>query len=519
MEIVLTNLSNKLYKKSRQRLNDSAIKFGINRINSYDFRKIKKSIFYKENKEILDKPKGIGYWLWKPFIILETFKKVNYGDIVIYSDCGIEIINPLDPLISICRDIEDVLLFRNCNYTNVQWTKRDCFVMMDCDSEQYWNGFHCDAAFSLFKKTEFSIKFVNEWLKYGKNKNILTDLPNICGKGNFPNYNEHRWDQSILSLLAQKYKISLYRMPTQYGNHYKMIEYRIINEFNCTSQSYQNQINYYSTNPLNNSPYNQLLNHHRIKNKTNIFEKLFSIKLKVNIKNLKTIHKIKCRLFSSPNIPQNYKSYSQCGEDLIIQYIFNLRGIRKPSYIDIGANDPYFLSNTAIFYEQGSRGINIEANPYLIQRFLNIRPEDINLSIGIGNKEQHQNFYIMNDPTISSFSKDECKRYIETGKYELLEIKKIPITTINQIIDQYCNGEFPDFLSLDAEGMDLEILKSMNFSISTPKIICVEAAEYSPIGAGERRSELIDFLISKGYFEYANTNLNAIMVKRDFWFI
>ena len=67
--------------------------------------------------------------------------------------------------------------------------------------------------------------------------------------------------------------------------------------------------------------------------------------------------------------------------------------------------------------------------------------------------------------------------------------------------------------------MDFQILKSINFDKSSPKIICVEAAEYSPIGAGKRRDELIDFLVAKGYYEYANTNLNAIMVKKEFWFI
>jgi hypothetical protein len=72
---------------------------------------------------------------------------------------------------------------------------------------------------------------------------------------------------------------------------------------------------------------------------------------------------------------------------------------------------------------------------------------------------------------------------------------------------------------LDVEGMDYEILKSIDFKIYNPKIICVEAAEYSPIGAGKRRNELINFLAEKGYFEYANTNLNAIMVKKDFWYI
>lgn len=212
-------------------------------------------------------------------------------------------------------------------------------------------------------------------------------------------------------------------------------------------------------------------------------------------------------------------SYSQCGEDLIIQYIFKLRNIEKPTYLDIGANHPFSLNNTAIFYLKGSKGINIEANPNLIDSFFKNRPQDINLNIGIGNKEEASDFYIMNDATLSSFSKEECSNYIKTGKYHLVETKKIQLTTIQKVLDKYNNGFFPDFLSLDVEGLDFEVLKTIDFNKSTPKIICVEAAEYSPIGAGKRRNELIDFLINKNYFEYANTNLNAIMVRKDFWFI
>lgn len=215
----------------------------------------------------------------------------------------------------------------------------------------------------------------------------------------------------------------------------------------------------------------------------------------------------------------NYKkSYAQCGEDLIVQYIFSLRGIHNPSYIDIGANDPFFLSNTALFYEIGCRGINIEANPKLIAKFNILRPNDVNLNIGIDKHEGELDFYIMQDNTLSSFSKEECGNMVSQGKL-FSEIIKIKLTTIESVLEKYFNNKFPDFMSIDVEGMDLEILQSINYEKSSPKIICVEAAEYSPIGAGARRIKLINFLVSKDYYEYANTNLNAIMVRNDFWFI
>ena len=222
------------------------------------------------------------------------------------------------------------------------------------------------------------------------------------------------------------------------------------------------------------------------------------------------------------NLSPEYKdgvkktSFSQCGEDVLVDYVFNLRGISKPSYIDIGAHHPYLLSNTALFYDRGCRGVNIEANPALISEFLRYRPLDVNLNIGISDKEGEMDFYIMDDNTLSTFSVQEHNFMVAEGK-KLEKVQKIKLTTLDSVLKKYFADGFPDFMSIDVEGMDFQILQSINFEESFPKIICVEAAEYSPIGAGARRNELIDFLISKNYFEYANTNLNAIMVKNEFW--
>jgi len=210
-------------------------------------------------------------------------------------------------------------------------------------------------------------------------------------------------------------------------------------------------------------------------------------------------------------------SFSQCGEDLIVDYIFKLRNIYNPTYIDIGAYHPYRLNNTAIFYHRGCKGINIEANPWLLESFKELRPNDINLNVGISDYKGKLNFYFMYENTLSTFSKKEMEIMVKLNK-QVAHIAKIKVTTINSIIEKYTKNIFPDFLSLDAEGFDLKILQSINFLGNVPKVICVESAEYSPLGAGAPRNELIDFLESKGYYRYACTNLNSIMVKRDFWF-
>jgi hypothetical protein len=266
MRVVFVTLSNAAYVNSRLLLNESAAKFGIPDIRSYDFEEIKTAQFYHDNRAILDQRKGMGHWLWKPFIISEALNSLSDGDLVIYIDAGARIIDRLDPLLALCNEQQPVLLFGNGNHTNSMWTKRDAFVLMDCDSEYYWRGLPCDAACCVFRKGPVALRFLQDWLKYGCDERIITHIPNTCGKKNLPDFIEHRHDQSILSLLAQKYRLPLFRMPTQYGNHYKMHPYRVENEFNRPNQLSTLQVSWYAAIPYYNSPYPQLLDHHRTPN-------------------------------------------------------------------------------------------------------------------------------------------------------------------------------------------------------------------------------------------------------------
>jgi hypothetical protein len=265
MKIALTTLSNSLYFESRARLCYSAINRGVHEINAYDIEDIKNKPYYLANKEIFDSPRGMGYWLWKPLIISEELKDLSEGDILIYMDSGVEIISSLEPLINLCSTSTPILLFGNAADVNINWTKRDCFVLMDCDKEVFWYGPHCDASVTLFRKCDQAVAFVQEWLTHGSNPKIITDLPNQCGLPNLPGFRDHRHDQSIVSLLAQKNGIPLHRIPSQFGNHYKMYDFRVVGEFNCVNQLNQQQVSYYNALPYYNSFYGQLLNHHRTK--------------------------------------------------------------------------------------------------------------------------------------------------------------------------------------------------------------------------------------------------------------
>lgn len=209
-------------------------------------------------------------------------------------------------------------------------------------------------------------------------------------------------------------------------------------------------------------------------------------------------------------------SYAQCGEDLIIRFLFDLLRIEKPTYLDIGAHDPFYLSNTGLLYEQGCRGINIEPDPVLFERFVRFRPQDINLNIGIGISRGQAEFYRMRPPSLNTFSKAEAERLQKEGVI-LEQVGVVRTETVADVISQYCQNQFPHFLNLDVEGLDEAILHSLDYSASLPAVICLETLSYSTIGKGKKDMAIIRFLEERGYLVYADTYINTIFVQQERW--
>ena len=205
MKVVHISFADKTFYRSQQELIKSAKYFGITNNICYNHIWLrKKKDFYGHNKSILNQKRGAGYWLWKPFIILDALKKLNDNDVLIYTDSGSKFINPVDDLINLLN-FRDILLFYNNGHENRNWTKRDCFYYMNCDESKYWNSIQCEAGINCFKNNNESEDFLSEWLNFCKDERIITDDENKCGLSNFPEYVDHRYDQSILSNLIIKY--------------------------------------------------------------------------------------------------------------------------------------------------------------------------------------------------------------------------------------------------------------------------------------------------------------------------
>jgi FkbM family methyltransferase len=196
--------------------------------------------------------------------------------------------------------------------------------------------------------------------------------------------------------------------------------------------------------------------------------------------------------------------YSQHGEDIIVLNIFNRMWIDRPSYLDIGAHHPFNISNTALLYDRGCRGINVEPNPQLIEQFHVDRPDDINLCMGAGARASTLPLYCCHGEASgkSSFVKELAEA---TGP---VTVVNVPVCSVAEIVRDHAGGIFPDFLSVDAEGLDLDVLRGIDYGASSPKVICVEM--FSADNAAIK-----DFLHG-GYFMLMQVGANGIFVRRDF---
>ena len=209
-------------------------------------------------------------------------------------------------------------------------------------------------------------------------------------------------------------------------------------------------------------------------------------------------------------------SYSQCGEDRIIAFLCGNMGIARPTYLDVGANDPIKLSNTYLFYRFGCRGVCVEPNPLLHDKFLITRPNDVCLNLGVGPETQgSMPFYQFGAEAsgLSTFSRTHADENSRFYSHVVERTIQVPVKSINSILDEYFDSP-PDLLSIDVEGLDLDILKSVNFEVHRPKIICAETILHSD-GGSVKDEALINFLLSVGYFVYGDTYVNSIFVNAE----
>lgn len=203
-------------------------------------------------------------------------------------------------------------------------------------------------------------------------------------------------------------------------------------------------------------------------------------------------------------------SYSQEGEDRVLSRF--LENKTNGFYIDIGAHHSFRFSNTYLFYRQGWTGINIDAMPGSMEPFKSLRPNDINLEIPISNQKQVLTYHIFNEPALNTFSKDEAKKKDGLRNYKIIDRVELNTFPLSEVLDKYLpENQDIDFMSIDVEGLDFEVLQSNNWNKYRPEMVLIESLRSSLDNIKD--NEVYTFLMEKEYSLVAKT-FNTLFFKK-----
>ncbi len=155
--------------------------------------------YYEKHKEILAQKRGVGYWLWKPYLILETLKIMPENDILLYADRTAIFRDGIYEVLALAKE-HDITLFPNY-HTNRQFMKKLLVNKMEKGDQAIRDKIQLEASFLLLRNNSKTREFIKEWLSYCEDPELLTDIPS---DNEYPEFIDHRHDQAILSALYHK---------------------------------------------------------------------------------------------------------------------------------------------------------------------------------------------------------------------------------------------------------------------------------------------------------------------------
>lgn len=216
MKIAVTYATDGYKKALRYNLRTATKKGKVDRTIEYSPKSIDDE-FRAKNKDILDSPRGGGYWLWKPYCINKALSEIQDGDYLIYLDAAAYYIKPVDCLIQCMEKNNDEIMVFESPLIEKKYVKRDLFVYLNCDEPKFTDTYTCWAGMVLLKKTPSTVAFIAKWLEIAQVRGMITDEANYLGKENYPQYIGHKYDQAVLSLLMKKTYGYFYEDPSQWG--------------------------------------------------------------------------------------------------------------------------------------------------------------------------------------------------------------------------------------------------------------------------------------------------------------
>lgn len=214
--IVLVNYADEKYQDTQEICSRTGKIIGrFDEVISYTPNDID-SDFKSKYKNILKVKRGGGLWLWKPYVIKKALGKLNDGDYLFYCDSGAFFVRSIKPII---QTMDQDIWVTNLPLIEHQWTKPSCITYLELDMPEYTETNQIQASFILIRKSKYSVRFVDEWLKLCCDYDLISPEDNIDKSEEFPKFIAHREDQSLFSLLCKKEGILPHKDPSQFGRY------------------------------------------------------------------------------------------------------------------------------------------------------------------------------------------------------------------------------------------------------------------------------------------------------------
>lgn len=190
---------------------------------------------------------------------------------------------------------------------------------------------------------------------------------------------------------------------------------------------------------------------------------------------------------------------------MILRRYFYGRG--PGTYVDVGAHHPWRFSNTYWFYRQGWSGLNIDATPGSMDAFRRARPRDRNVEAAVAGDARTLTFFAFDDPALNTFDPAAVERAKAAG-YRVVEKRELRTTTLAELLHEHLPGAKIDFLSVDVEGFDAEVLGSNDWDAFAPEVVLAETSRQTVDAV--QVSPVTQLLGAKGYellSKTANTSI------------
>jgi FkbM family methyltransferase len=201
--------------------------------------------------------------------------------------------------------------------------------------------------------------------------------------------------------------------------------------------------------------------------------------------------------------------YGQDGEDLVLNRL--LEGQTQGFYVDVGAHHPVRFSNTYMFYKRGWCGINIDAMPGSMSKFNKVRPRDINIECGVAGTSGKLMYHRFNEPALNTFDAAEAE-HKNKPPYQMVDIVEVAVERLDALLARHLPAvKQIDFLSVDVEGKDEEVLRSNDWNRYRPRYILAETLRTDMLNLVN--CPVVQFLKSVGYTPVAKAYNTSFFVR------